>query len=317
MKIETYDDWLAVSGCCCTTPDTIDCVLKKQYELKTGSSHGVCYLGGYEDSEGNLGFYRRVVGTISAAYENGGYSSQSVNTTDKRFNAEGVCTYNTENITTGDPEYASPPFSSDLDRNYTESLIGTAPGNLTYTSREEYIFRVTGNLYWSQDITIVYSDAYTPDIDTVLSGDADEALASASYSPSGSSGYSSYSRSGFFPTGRIASKAQVRHRWQIPQTCDLKWVKVTWDVIEEPVGWFIDPPARPRTFFEQDKTWEWLGPGDPENPESWVSPWFEITPPIDTGIKRVVNVRYEFFRASKLGVIPPVLSGEQIADDEL
>lgn len=131
-----------------------------------------------------------------------------------------------------------------------------------------------------------------------------------------------------------------RYRWGVPDDFDGSYFKITWDILEEPFGWdrtindpgetlpdplpegydtpeewwadhqVPDPDAPDRTFFSEDNTWEWAGPGDPEDADSWLSEWYEIDPPDVPGERRVVNIRYECYR-SPYGQKPQV-TGEAV-----
>lgn len=97
-----------------------------------------------------------------------------------------------------------------------------------------------------------------------------------------------------------------RFRWVIPDTFQGTWFKITWDVIEEPLGWDEDPPTATRSYHAENQTWEWTGPGDPEDPESWKSPWIEIPVPAVSGSRRVVNIRFECYRSARYGHLPQI-----------
>lgn len=101
-----------------------------------------------------------------------------------------------------------------------------------------------------------------------------------------------------------ASARAVRFRWKIPDTHLGTYFKITWDIIEEPEGWDADPPTALRSYVSEDNTWEWTGPGDPEDPDSWLSPWYEIDPPSVPGTRRVVNIRFECYRSTRYGNKP-------------
>lgn len=119
----------------------------------------------------------------------------------------------------------------------------------------------------------------------------------------------------------------VRYCWVIPDTFAGSYFKITWDVLEEPDGWNAtindpgetlpdplpegydtaeawwaehqvpDPAAPDRSFVSEDNTWEWTGPGDPEDEDSWKSGWYSIDPPSVPGTRRVVNIRFECYRS--------------------
>jgi hypothetical protein len=119
-----------------------------------------------------------------------------------------------------------------------------------------------------------------------------------------------------------ASIKKLRFRWVIPDTwtdqntgLDVpftgSYFKITWDILEEPDGWDDPSPTVFRSFHLSDQTWEWTGPGDPEDDDSWKSPWFEIDPPEVPGTRRVVNIRFECYRSPKYGNKPQV-TGEAV-----
>jgi hypothetical protein len=101
-----------------------------------------------------------------------------------------------------------------------------------------------------------------------------------------------------------------RFRWVIPDTWTGSYFKITWDVATYPT----DPEAE--ISYVQDLTWEWTGPGDPEDADSWKSDWFEIDPPGDPGERKVVNIRYECYRSPRFGNKPQITGdAEDISDD--
>jgi len=104
-------------------------------------------------------------------------------------------------------------------------------------------------------------------------------------------------------------KNTVRYRWAVPDTWLGSYFKITWDVLDEPDGWDADPPLPVppvRTLIETDNTWEWTGPGDPMDADSWVSGWYDIDPPLVAGRRRIVNVRFSCYQGTKFGVKPQV-----------
>jgi len=103
----------------------------------------------------------------------------------------------------------------------------------------------------------------------------------------------------------------VRFRWVIPDTWEGSYFKITWDVLTTPT----DPEAE--KSFVQDLTWVWSGPGDPEDEDSWKSPWYEITPPGDPGTKEVVNIRFECYKSTKFGNLPQVTGKSEDIDDDV
>jgi hypothetical protein len=104
--------------------------------------------------------------------------------------------------------------------------------------------------------------------------------------------------------GVSLSLVAARFRWAIPNTHSGSFFKITWDVAFFPATG--DPSA-----VSTDNTWEWTGPGDPEEEASWKSDWYEIPIPTEPGENRVVNVRYECYRSTKFGMKPQV-TGEAV-----
>jgi hypothetical protein len=111
------------------------------------------------------------------------------------------------------------------------------------------------------------------------------------------------------------SATKARFRWVIPQDWgDIPtpgtYFKITWDIATYPT----DPEAE--ISYVQDLTWEWTGPGDPEDADSWKSPWFEISTPGDPGERKVVNIRFECYRSPQYGNKPQITGdSEDITDD--
>jgi hypothetical protein len=95
-----------------------------------------------------------------------------------------------------------------------------------------------------------------------------------------------------------------QYRWVVPDSWQGSYFKITWDVLEEPDGWNANPPTTARSFVSQDNTWVWMGPGDPDDPESWKSGWHDLGIPADKGKRRIVNVRHECYKSSRLGMKP-------------
>ncbi len=97
------------------------------------------------------------------------------------------------------------------------------------------------------------------------------------------------------------------------------YFKVTWNILTQPVGWddTIDDPAvtppdplpsgwthpqipdpdRPLRSLSGDLTWSSFSGGDPNDPESWFSEWYDLEAPSVEAIKKVVNIRYECYRS--------------------
>jgi hypothetical protein len=131
--------------------------------------------------------------------------------------------------------------------------------------------------------------------------DADCALGSQCYS----------SMSGDWETGYGSNTLFRRSafKWVIPSDWGLisppgTYFKITWDVA-------FFPTTGDPTAVSTDNTWEWTGPGDPEDEDSWKSDWYEIPVPDEPGENRVVNIRFECYRSTAFGNKPQV-TGEAV-----
>lgn len=86
---------------------------------------------------------------------------------------------------------------------------------------------------------------------------------------------------------------KFRYRVAIPQNFEGEYYKVEWDE-----GEF---PAEGDAVLLAKRSWEWAGPGDPENPDSWVSGWYEVDPPDMRGQRRVVNLKFQCYHGTTYG----------------
>jgi hypothetical protein len=140
------------------------------------------------------------------------------------------------------------------------------------------------------------------DFDTCKSGSACSSALNVSPKPASTGG------------GISMTAIKSRFRWVIPQNFEGSYFKIGWDVLEEPDGWDSGDPDAPSRFYSAaNQAWVWAGPGDPEDPDSWKSPWFEIAAPSVPGTRRVVNIPYECYRSTKFGTRPQV-TGEGVDD---
>lgn len=98
---------------------------------------------------------------------------------------------------------------------------------------------------------------------------------------------------------------KCRFRWNIPEEWEGSYFKITWDVV------FFPAAGGTPTAVSADATWVWSGPGDPEDPDSWKSGWYPINVPTSPGESRIVNIRFECYRSTKLGLKPQV-TGEAV-----
>lgn len=112
------------------------------------------------------------------------------------------------------------------------------------------------------------------------------------------------------------SAVKSKFKWEIPDTFTGSYFKITWDVVTFPTTYDPEDAESPQPIVQStDNTWVWAGPGDPEDPDSWKSDSFELPVPEANGQTRVVNVRYECYKSTRLGTRPQVL-GESYAIPE-
>lgn len=310
MKIETLDDLAAINcgGCCGIEieahlpPNLVGEVISETQTPCFYTQH---------TANGGAGKFRRKVGSYNAyQYTSGGgiFKSWDVGTIDdERW--DGDSCEHTHEITGG--VIGSPPLTG-LRREVIDTEAGVPPQNYSRTQTENY-YRFPGTpseyLYYQTVDLDSFEDGYVdfvteltnelrPVIDTLVFPDdatAGSPIASSSIDLSG-------------PVTLALTKA--RYRWEVPANYPFKYLKVTWDILEEPDGWDDPSPTVNRSFYAEDLTWEWVDGDDEE------SPWQEIPFPEVAGERRIVNVRYEVYRSAKLGSLP-IAVGEAVGDDEL
>lgn len=309
MKIETLDEWQQVSDCCCGITD-ISVVLSYNVEYKSRTQTACFYTKRTNMAGGSeYGFYRRFVDTVNATNYISGLTYYYEQVRDERWNGT-ICDRNDSLTTTGTLDI--PPLLPSYTTSYDVSYTGTPPG--VHTKTEVYkIFNSSGDLLYINTDVSAYSDGYV-DLKGELKDEALTVLDVTAWS-SGGSLQSSCAYSSLTTLPRVSATLR-RFRWSIPDSFTGVYFKVTWDVLDQPTGWDAPSPTVFRSFFAQDLTWEWTGPGDPMNPDSWKSGFYEIDLPDFDGVRKIVNIRYEFFRSTKFGV-KPLTIGEAVSPDEL
>lgn len=281
MEIETLDDLNAVSDCCCTNGYTCPAPT-----AETENAHGVGSI--YPYTSDATTFYSRLVRNFG---DGGSIIFEATPTHASQVGP--IAGYHPSNTNTPDFETtvtSTPPLTG----GFTNTKEGPINIGAARSASKSAIFNgldwaSMGSLYgdWPRGTKSAMHDYSVPD-----PAPATDLLDLHSF--------------------RFA-----RFRWIVPDTFEGAFFKLTWDVLEEPDGWDDTNPTVFRSFYQQDQTWQWSGPGDSADPDSWKSPWQEIPPPDVGGSRRVVNIRYQCFEATKLGTIPPNVMGEAIADDEL
>lgn len=118
---------------------------------------------------------------------------------------------------------------------------------------------------------------------------------------------------------------KTRYRFRVSISHEGNYYKITWDVVFFPRGWDTLPatPERPKpSFFQEDLTVEWHGPGTPiPNPdydddgeitnqaaidaalETWMTPWRDLPVPETEGRLELRNIRYICYN-SPYGTLP-------------
>ena len=104
-------------------------------------------------------------------------------------------------------------------------------------------------------------------------------------------------------TGKgLVTRNTGHYRFRVPDTHEGSYFKITWDVADFPDDVAIDP-----SYFSENNTVEWTGPGiGASDDASWLTPWNEIDPPTEPGERRVVNVRFIGYHGTKYGSKPEV-----------
>lgn len=183
---------------------------------------------------------------------------------------------------------------------------GTASGT-TYDAVDEMYYSYSG-VYSS---TVTYSEPVG--ISSMLE-QADEQLAEAEWADGDCTAERSVVRSSCGdPPVEVAEciegldEARLRYMWVIPQTHGGSYFKLNWDEVFFPEGW-DDPenePDNPDPIVTA-KTWEWEGPGDPGDEESWQSPWSSEVkvPDGERGEVTLNNVKFTCYHGAVYGVKP-------------
>lgn len=100
-----------------------------------------------------------------------------------------------------------------------------------------------------------------------------------------------------------------RYKWQVPDGFEGTFCKVTYDVVYVPLGYDPEDPGTPQPeILLADQTYEWTGPGDPEDPDSWLFPsdWISFPRPDDFGKVEIANFRYQWLQDYPPNVCGPV-----------
>ena len=335
MAIEILDDWNAILGqCCCEMPacpvPTLECE-SMLLELDICGIVGADHFGQSKPAGAGSTYY--LTKTYTRVVDHAG---DAIGPPPQHFERT------QETVYFYDDEYpVGTAFSGSCDSDYSDVSSGSSfcpfagSGSISYSvtgtaaagysiQRSETIGVVPGDATHSySDVeTHTYSNPITDQL-AYLVGNAEARYAYLGFTANGSDCSSLMLVTATDADGDATALDWQRHRyrWVIPDT----WLdqntgetvpfpgtyfKITWDVATYPT----DPAAE--ISYIQDLTWEWAGPGDPEDPESWKSGWYELDTPGEPGERKVVNVRFECYRSPQFGNKPQITGdAEDISDD--
>lgn len=312
MKIETIGDFNALAegcGCCPLDIDETPPVLVGQ---SIDESQSACYYTEITEN-GGTGRYRRVDRTITETIYNDEQgvegSGGSVSYFDERWDGS-ACTfdYDTTFIGSTSPDLSNTRQVSSLTEN------GVPPNN--YTRTQTNLFYKNPNtgseyLYYEQITVNAFSEAYQ-DMASGLLAELEPRIDALTFPDdiTGSSKSSLNWLRSVTVSDDLLTLRKARYRWEIDPSFTGVYLKVTWDVLDEPTGWNDPSSGVSRSFYQQDLTWEWEDGNDEE------SDWYDIPFPDIEGNRRIVNVRFLTYRSTQFGAIP-IATGESISDDEL
>lgn len=315
MKIETLDDWNAVSACCCPLPACPVLITEHQHKQ---ASTDACFITPVVVSGVLFGYHHNYTHRYEASWNTASFEGKSNwnETTHQKNFDEGTLSCGLTETTFdygGDSGYAPGTFT------YSDSYSGTPGGIFTKTRTGTLIPGSLGpGRYGNSTEVTTWSNPV--DYVTELTDQAALILASLAWisGDEPSSVVFQWLGGETIEHGPAYRGVFVlsRFRWVVPNSWPGIYYKVTWDVIEEPNGWDDPSPTVFRSFFLVDQTWEWTGPGDPGDADSWKSPWTELPIPEVPGSRRIVNIRFECWKSTKLGNKPQVI-GEAVSEDEL
>ncbi len=160
-------------------------------------------------------------------------------------------------------------------------------------------FTTGGSEPFTEDGSIVFSIEVTPEL---LAGEVIALLASMGWgSPSGVSEVSSTT----FGTSS-ATLVMCQAIFGVQDHHEGSYYRILVDIAEYPEGWDNEEEGAPLpSIVTADIERIWAGPGDPEDPDSWLlSPAIEIEPPTTPGIRKLVNGRCWGYRGTKTGILP-------------
>ena len=309
MKIETLGDWNGINtGCgCCPMPEAPGPARLSECKSIT---RGICgeyitvlaapweippcpFIGRkYRAKKRTITITRTEVGGDPATV-----TWSETTTVAWGYNGAGICTFDWNTVTEGDTIPGTPVWADEVDRTqggdyfYNLHVYGTDPdesGNtFDMVDRIEYLEGVTG-----------FTEYLHADVLAALEGeDWEECSSDASYTVI----QSTNPEDCFDPVVPVVVSGKIsRYRWKIPHTHAGPYFKITWDVATE-----VEEGA---STLESDLTWQFSGPGTgDEYDPSWLSDWYELALPDDPAERKVVNIRYEGIRSSRMGMKPQLM----------
>ena len=272
MNIETLDDWNALLGYCCDAIMPVCPYPRLECEISGWTRCGFP-ISDHPDNtpEENDTLYKQIVVTVVSV--DGEDSSTTTSTYTRVITEEGYC-------------------ESRLNGSWT-----------LYPSA----------LYHGMDEWVKNGTTFTK---TVEGEDSSQTTTYAFSLPAESiegefTGFPSGYHECYASANEFRPITKAQYRWVIPKTWSIytsdpftgTYFKICWDIA-------FQPPEGDPSIISEDEVWEWTGPGDPENDDSWISPWFNLDAPPEDGMSFVANIRFECYR-SKFGTKPQVM-GEAV-----
>lgn len=256
-----------------------------------------CYYEGRIYS-GQTGYYRHREDHIVEDKPLSGEHRETTEIYEKKWDSleDTSCDLTTSSSTSG-PTISIP--SHDFPSYDTNDVVESGIPPADYTKVTTYkVFSFSGVLEYAKVTTQTWSLCYNT-IQSELKDEAATLLAALSFDTDGVATtilVSSWTLAGTVP-GITVSLKKCRFKWKLPSDFTGAYFKITWDVVEFPVG---GSPV----VISHDLTWEWIGPGDPMDPSTFESGWYEIPLPSAEGQVRVVNARFISLRSDRFGVAP-------------
>jgi hypothetical protein len=210
-------------------------------------------------------------------------------------------------------EFEEPPASPVI-TSFTNSLpfFGTAP--VAYTPGSPWAFSELVHelpMSWAQFVSS--AEAKLDQLITAAVADVAAWSEDALFSSGDGSRYAHSGSTNPYPQSYTSDfiffeKRAMRFRFKIPVDHTGSWMRILYDVAEFPSVKGPDPSwvAPDPSLVSQDHEVIWSGPGNQGDPDhdSWFTDWQVLEPPAIMGTRRIVNLRYEHYQGTRLGIKP-------------